>query len=309
MRRWWAYPAVLAAALFVAWSCPRHAWAADAKSSSANAERSASVRPMKSRYFSTSDGVRLHVLEAAPVREATDGPVLAFVPGWSMPASIWHGQLQALATRYRTAALDPRGQGRSDIPAEGYTLERRARDIAEFVARYPKVVLIGWSLGALEVLQYVHQFGDESVDALILVDSSVGEIPAPPPGNFTETLQQDRAKALESFVRAIFRTPRPPGQLKELFNGAMRMPLDASIALLSYPVPREHWRDIAWAFRKPLLYVVTPQFAEQAENLKRHRPGTQIEHFTQAGHTLFVDEPQRFNALIENFLGTLGTQR
>jgi pimeloyl-ACP methyl ester carboxylesterase len=51
-----------------------------------------------------------------------------------------------------------------------------------------------------------------------------------------------------------------------------------------------------------LLYVVTPQFAEQAANLKRHRPGTRIEVFAEAGHTLFVDEPQRFNALLENFL-------
>jgi len=284
-------------------------WAADAKSSAKSAERRNPVRAVASNYFLTSDGVRLHVAESAPALVSARLPVLAFVTGWSMPASIWNDQLSALAQRYRTAALDPRGQGLSDIPVEGYTLERRARDIAEFVARYPKVVLIGWSLGALEVLQYVHQFGDASVDALILVDSSVGEIPAPPPGNFTESLQQDRAKALDSFVRAIFRTPRPPGQLKALLDGALRMPLQASIDLLSYPVPREYWRDIAWAFKKPLLYVVTPQFAEQAANLQRHRAGTRIEIFTEAGHTLFVDEPQRFNALIENFVGSIGTQR
>jgi len=284
-------------------------WAADAKSTGKSAERRSPVRAINSSYFVTSDGVRLHVAESAPARVSARLPVLAFVTGWSMPASIWGDQLSALAQRYRTAALDPRGQGLSDVPTEGYTLERRARDIAEFVARYPKVVLIGWSLGALEVLQYVHQFGDGSVDALVLVDSSVGEIPAPPPGNFTETLQQDRTKALDSFVRAIFRTPRSPGQLKALLDGAMLMPLQASIDLLSYPVPREHWRDIAWAFKKPLLYVVTPQFAEQAANLQRHRTGTRIEIFTEAGHTLFVDEPQRFNALIENFLGSLGRQR
>jgi len=50
-----------------------------------------------------------------------------------------------------------------------------------------------------------------------------------------------------------------------------------------------------------LLYVVTPQLAEQAGNLQRNRPGTETAVFERAGHALFVDEPERFNALIEDF--------
>lgn len=264
-----------------------------------------STGPVRSSYFQTSDGVRLRVLESAPRRESARLPVIALIPGWSMPASIWQEQLHALSQRYRVAALDPRGQGQSDVPLEGYTAERRARDIAEFVDHYPSVVLVGWSLGALEALQYVHQFGDKRVDALVLVDSSVGEEPAPPPGNFLDSLREHRNTALDTFIRAIFRSKRPAGEHQQLLEGAMRMPLQASIDLLSYPFPREHWRDVAWAFRKPLLYVVTPQFAEQARNLVRNRPGTRVEVFAEAGHTLFVDEPQRFNALMENFLVSL----
>ena len=260
---------------------------------------------MRSSHFQTSDGVRLHVLEAAPQRVSGRLPVVALIPGWSMPASIWREQLGALSAHYRAAALDPRGQGESEVPAQGYTAQRRARDIAEFVARYPRVVLVGWSLGALEALQYVHQHGDASVDALVLVDSSVGEQPPPPPGDIRERLREDRPAALDGFIRAIFRSKRPDSEHQQLLRGALRMPLQASIDLLSYPYPREHWRDIAWAFRKPLLYVVTPQFAEQARNLSRNRPGTRIEVFAQAGHTLFVDEPQRFNALLEEFLRSL----
>jgi len=275
------------------------AWAASAKLGEQ------STGPVTSVYFQTSDGVRLRVLEGLPRRQSGRLPVIAFIPGWSMPASIWQPQLSALAQRYRVAALDPRGQGQSEVPAQGYTAERRARDIAEFVERYPHVVLVGWSLGALEALQYVHQFGDKQVEALVLVDSSVGEEPAPPPGNFLDDLRANRVGTLESFIRAIFRSKRPPDEYKQLLDGAMRMPLAASIDLLSYPFPREHWRDIARAFRKPLLYVVTPQFAEQAQNLSRNRPGTRIEVFTDAGHTLFVDEPQRFNALIDQFLASL----
>lgn len=264
---------------------------------------------MTSSLFHTSDGVRLRVLEAVPRRESSRLPVIALIPGWSMPASLWQEQLRSLSARYRVVALDPRGQGQSEIPAEGYTAERRARDIAELVARYPKVVLVGWSLGALEALQYVHQFGDKQVEALVLVDSSVGEEPEPPPGNFLDTLRENRASVLEQFVRAIFRSQRPAAEYQQLLEGALRMPLQASIDLLSYPFPREHWRDIAWAFRKPLLYVVSAQFAEQAANLKRNRPDTRIEVFAEAGHALFVDEPQRFNALLDNFLSSLPAVR
>jgi microsomal epoxide hydrolase len=266
----------------------------------------AAVPALKSHYFRASDGVRLHVLETSAEGVSPAAPVLAFVPGWSMPASIWEQQLRALGGRHRTAALDPRGQGRSEIPPGGYTLERRTNDIAEFVARYPKVVLIGWSLGALECLHYVQTHGHDAVVALVLVDSSVGEQPPPPPdGNFTASLKRDRAQTVATFVRAIFRSPRPPEQIEHLVEGALRLPAQASVDLLSYPKPREHWRNIAWAFPKPLLYVVTPQFAEQAKNLQRHRPGTRIEVFEHAGHALFVDEPQRFDALIEDFVRAL----
>jgi pimeloyl-ACP methyl ester carboxylesterase len=83
------------------------------------------------------------------------------------------------------------------------------------------------------------------------------------------------------------------------------MPLEASLALFPSDVPREHWRGIARALRAPLLYAVTPQFAAQAENLKKARPATQVEIFAEAGHALFVDEPGRFNRLLADFSGRL----
>jgi non-heme chloroperoxidase len=258
---------------------------------------------VESRSFLTSDGVRLHVLEGGAA--GARGPVIAFVPGWSMPATIWSAQLAALGERHRVAALDPRGQGDSDAPRSGYTADRRANDIAEFVARYPRVVLVGWSLGALESLQYTRTHGEAKLAGLVLVDSSVGEPPAPPASDFRDALKRDRTRALEEFVRAMFRTPRPDAPLSDLVKEAQKLPLEASLELLAYPYPREHWRAAAHAVRAPLLYVVTPQFAEQAQNLERNRPQTEVALFNDAGHALFVDEPDRFNALLEDFIGRL----
>jgi len=257
----------------------------------------AAASALESRVFLTSDGVSLHVLEGGPPR----APVIAFVPGWSMPADIWRFQLEALAARYRVAALDPRGQGRSEIPRSGYTLERRAADVHEFLDAYPRALLVGWSLGALESLEYVRGHGEARLTGLVIVDSSVGEPPAPPAGVFKESLRGNRRRALNEFVRAIFKTPRPESEATALVESALRMRLEDSLALLSYPVPREHWRAAIHAVQVPLLYVVTPQLAEQAANLQRNRSGTETVVFENAGHALFVDEPERFNALIKDF--------
>lgn len=253
----------------------------------------------------TSDGIELHVLEQGVARASHARPVLAFVPGWSMPAWLWSKQFDALGSRHPVAALDPRGQGDSQIARSGYDADRRADDIAQFIERYPRVVLIGWSLAALEVLHCLHRHGPGRVAGVILVDSSVGEEPAPAPGDFRERLQSDRAATLRGFVDAIFRKPLPPSDAARLFAAAMRMPLEASIELLSWPLPRTHWREIAHALALPLLYVVTPQFEEQAHNLRRNRPATQVEVFRGAGHALFFDQPGRFNALVESFVSAL----
>jgi len=239
---------------------------------------------------------------AATPAHAPAPPVIALVPGWCMPAAIWQNQLTALGERHATIALDPRGQGESDVPATGYNFARRAADLHEFLAPYDSVLLVGWSLGALEALQYAHLYGEAKLAGLALVDSSVGELPAPPPGGgFLDALREDRDAALDEFVRAMYAKARAEDEIAALLDAVKRMPLDDSIALLSSGIPREHWKEIAHAFTKPLLYVVTPQFSEQAANLQKKRPDTRFEIFENAGHALFVDEPERFNALILDF--------
>jgi microsomal epoxide hydrolase len=149
-------------------------------------------------------------------------------------------------------------------------------------------------------------FGAGRLAGLVLVDSSVGEEPAPPPGGtFLQALRDDRDKTLDGFVRAIFKKQPNDAEVAALVNGAKRMPVESSIALLSYPFPRTHWKAIAHAFKKPLLYIVTPQFEDQAQNLQKNRPGTQVAVFKNAGHALFVDEPERFNEMIMGFAQTL----
>ena len=105
--------------------------------------------------FTTSDRVRLHVIEAGDPARNT----IVFIPGWTMPAWIFQKQVDAFSSRYHVLALDPRGQGESEIAPSGYTYQRRGEDIAERIAANGNrpVVLGGWSLGVLDSRAYVSE--------------------------------------------------------------------------------------------------------------------------------------------------------
>jgi non-heme chloroperoxidase len=253
-------------------------------------------------FFLSSDGVRLHYLEAGPPRERT----IVLVPGWTMPAWIWGPQITAFSRNYHVVAFDPRGQGESEVALSGYEPRRRGQDIADLIQAIGgrPVVLVAWSLGVLDTLAYVHGHGDGRVAGLVLVDNSVGEEPPPVPSRGLR-LPGPRllhAEYMRRFVRGMFRKPQSPAYLDALADATLRTPQYACTALLSYPVPRSYWREAVYSTGRPLLYAVRPGFAAQATNLERFRPNTEIALFADAGHALFVDEAFRFNALVQDFV-------
>jgi len=260
------------------------------------------AQAMESVYFFTSDGVRLHLITAGQ----PGAPVMVFVPGWTMPAWIFQAQIQEFSRRYRVVALDPRGQGDSEIAASGYDHNRRGQDIGDLIAlQGPRpVLLVGWSLGVLDSLAYVQQYGDRRLAGLVLVDNSVGEDPPPVPSRLPSVRGPRIAREIQmrNFVRGMFRSSPGEDYLARLTDTALRTPPDASAQLLNYGVPRSYWRDAVLALQKPVLYVVRPRFAAQAGNLELHQPLAETAVFESAGHALFVDEPGRFNALVQDFI-------
>lgn len=260
----------------------------------------------RDRFFLSSDGVRLHYLEAGPAAART----VVFIPGWTMPAWIWAPQIAALAQHYHVVAFDPRGQGDSAAPPGGYEPGRRGQDIGELVAHLgpAPVVVVAWSLGVLDTLAWIHAGGGagggRQLAGLVLVDNSVGEEPAPAPRPVPRHFgpPPSRVQAMHQFVRAMFRRAPPAGYLERLTEDCLRTPEAASRALLAYPVPRSYWKEAVYATKVPVLYVVRPRWVAQGQTLVRNRPDTEMEVFSDAGHALFIDEPARFNHVIDGFL-------
>lgn len=263
----------------------------------------------ESRSFITSDGARLHYLEAGPI----GGQTVVFVPGWTMPAWIFEHQIDALSDRFHVLVLDPRGQGESEVTRFGYTAERRGRDIGELIdhAARGRVVLVGWSLGVLDSLAYVADAGDGRIAGLVLIDNSIGEAPAPRPAAGSraaapppEPSPSERRARRAAFVASMFAHDPGTDYRARLTDQSLRMPIEDERRLLAYDVPRDDWRAAVHSTARPVLYVVRPRWREQGENLVRSHADASMTVFETAGHALFVDEAERFNALLIDFLDT-----
>lgn len=79
------------------------------------------------------------------------GEPLVLLPGWPQTWWEFHKILPALAKRYTVIALDLRGMGGSDKPADGYDKKTMARDVHDLIRHlgYDSVNIAGHDIGAM----------------------------------------------------------------------------------------------------------------------------------------------------------------
>ena len=290
--------------------------------------------PMHSGFVTTADGVKIHYLEAGKAKIVGTGqesasppadavvtrgsvslekqrkvPAILFVPGWTMPAWIWQKQIDYFSSDYRVIAMDPRSQGESSQTSDGLYPAARARDIRAVIEKLQlaPVVLVGWSMGVTEVAAYLDQFGSQDLAAIVLVDGFAGG--TQPSGaaytlQFLNSILMDRQKTVSDFMRNVmFKKPQPAEYIARLTQASNITPTDAAVALLVGMYGTDY-KPALLKNSKPVLICVADNsiFAAQLENLHKQLPAARYEIFTGDGHTLFVDDPDKFNGLLEDFL-------
>ena len=261
-----------------------------------------SAAPLRDCYFKTSDGVRLHYVEAGSGSET-----LIFVPGWMMPAAVFEAQVKGLSERFRVIAFDPRSQGKSELFGGAHTPALRSRDLQELLneVRAENPILVGWSLGVMEVLDYLARYKRTNIAGLVLIDNSIGM--GKPPASSGKSSQsgsasKDRAAYLKDFILGLTKKPMPHGMYETILASASRMPRSIAQELVNKPYPREYWRDTLLAQKVPVLYAIRPRFEEQGRILASHKSMlASVEVFPKAGHALFIDESEKFNRLVSEF--------
>ena len=118
------------------------------------------------RYV-TADGIRLHLVD-----HPGGDPPIALLPGITANLHNFDGLIDAgLAPRFRVVALDLRGRGLSDKPAQGYSIPEHAADVIGVLdgLGLQRVVLGGHSFGAL-LTAFIASRYPERVSRCIFLD-------------------------------------------------------------------------------------------------------------------------------------------
>jgi pimeloyl-ACP methyl ester carboxylesterase len=258
------------------------------------------------RQILSRDGVRLHLVEAGPPQ----APAVLFIPGWSLPWDVWEGTMRRLSAHWRVIGFDPRCQGASQVVDQGLDSESRAGDLAQVLSSLDlrRPVLVGWSLGAVEVVRYLQLTGTAELSGVVLVDNSVDRNfspPAPSRRLLEEMSQPDIRVPLKNFMASLCRKPLAPERLEAWYQQALAVPPRVSRRILSEASTGGGLSAGLRHRQLPVLLAVTPKFRRQAEALARRYPSVKSSLYREEGHALFLDAPERFNRELEDFLSSV----
>jgi non-heme chloroperoxidase len=247
----------------------------------------------------TSDGVAVHV-----ERSGLGRPVL-FVPGWSMPGSVFAAQRNDLDIDHDVLVLDPRGQGQSERTEQGQYLERRALDIGDVIEALDltDVTLVGWSIAIGEVLSYVAQYGTARLRGIVLID---GMISPPieqigPVHQFLRGFHHDRGGWTAAFIASIAPPSMDVEERNALAAESMKLPAASGYGLLLDAYLIDHASALA-TVDVPLLFAYQTGAASQAPIVTRHAPHAVTIEFAGASHMMFAEQPDRFNECLRQFM-------
>jgi non-heme chloroperoxidase len=266
-----------------------------------------------------SDGVTLAYDERGDER----GCPLVMIHGVSMSRRYFHRQLEALGQRHRVIAVDLRGHGDSSKVDTGHTIPHYARDVARFIElrQLERPVLLGWSMGAFVAWDYVRQFGTAGIAGLIVCDEAAsdfkwegfehGFLDLPGLHSLMTDVQEDREGFLRHLVPLMFHQEQRPDDVEWMVGECMKLPVGPLSAIL-FDQSVQDYRDTVETIDIPTLIcwgrhdALLP--ATGASDLKDRVPHAEVVMFDDSGHCPFLEESEKFNATVGEFVGRLERQ-
>ena len=259
-------------------------------------------------------GLRLHVREWGDRR----GPPILLIHGWSQSQLCWARQVAGgLAEDFRLVTFDSRGHGMSEKPtgAEHYLDPQRwADDIAAVIDRsnLDRPVLVAWSYGGFNVIDYVRAYGEGAIGGINLVGGAV--MLKPPtfdhigPGfleNAPDACGRDLAaniSAIRRFLEACTARPLSEDDRSAAMCWNMVVPPEVRAALIARRIDAD---DVLSRLSVPVLVthgrrdaIVLPSMAEHVLDVC---PTAEPSWYDGVGHLPFVEDQVRFDRELGEF--------
>lgn len=249
--------------------------------------------------------------------EAGSGAALLLVHGWPHDRTLWHAQLNGLATHARCIAPDLRGFGGSDATAP-FTIEQYADDLAALLDQLgiPGAVVCGLSMGGYVAFAMLRRHPSR-VRGLVLTGTRAT----------TDTAEQRAARErivafversgvealagqqVERMVGATTRDTRPAlgSALRAIMAAA---PLEGVIGGQRAIMARADSSSMLASIAVPVLVVAGAEdaitLAEEQRTMAESIPGAQYVELPGAGHVSPFERAGAFNHAVGEFMETVG---
>jgi pimeloyl-ACP methyl ester carboxylesterase len=247
------------------------------------------------------------------------GPLLILFHGAGEDSRIWRRQLEDLSKDFTVIAWDAPGCGQSDDPPPDLS----ARDLGSIAARFVqqtaygkgKPHLLGMSWGSMVVLELYKAFPDMAA-SLLLVSAYAGWAGSLAPEEVDRRIALVEAqieappeKFVNEWLPTLFTEQADPAVVAE--TAAIMLDVrPASLRALLSASGRADYRDVLPAIAVPTLLIYGEGDQRSplpvAHELHRQIPGATLTVIPGAGHMVFAEVPERFNAEIRRFTQSLG---
>jgi non-heme chloroperoxidase len=250
------------------------------------------------------------------VEDVGTGTPVVFIHGWSMSGRFFAQQVPVLSRSFRVVVPDLRGHGQSEKVLHGHTMATYARDLNALLAvrQVDRPVLVGWSMGAMVIYEYLKQVGQEGVAGLVIVDQSPSDFAweGYEFGGFTlqglaenlNALQDNQRATAQWVVDAMLQAPSPSAR-EWMVAEMMLVPAAIATTMLVADVLRDD-RDFLPTVQIPtlLLFGGESKMSSLAAGtfMAEQIPGARLHIFKQSSHCPFYEEPDLFNEIVGQFV-------
>ncbi|MBE7519555.1 MAG: alpha/beta fold hydrolase [Thermoflexaceae bacterium] len=242
------------------------------------------------------DGVKIYY------EDHGQGPAILLTHGFADTSIFWRGQVAAFSDRYRVITWDMRGHGQSDSPDDPalYSEDHTVGDMAAILdtCGVERAVLGGLSLGGFMSLAFNLRHPGR-VRALMLFDTGPGYRSAEGRAGWNQTALARAAGFEERGLDAANRRQRLEHRSPEGLAKAARGMLAQFDGRVIESLP---------GIAVPTLVLVGANdqpFMAAADYMAAKIPGARKGVIAGAGHTINLDQPEAFNAAVEEFLASL----
>jgi 3-oxoadipate enol-lactonase len=250
----------------------------------------------------TSNGRHIGYTEEG-VGEATP---LVFLHGVGSDKSVWQPQLEYLGRTRHAIAFDYPGYGDSDPAPEGTTRDDYAAAILSAMRALgiARAHVCGLSLGGVIAIA-LHHAAPDSCASLILADTFA--VHPDGRGIYDRSLagSRDLPAMAEARVDFLLAQPADPQVRREVIETMSRID-PAAYRIGAEAVWLADQRDRLGEIAVPTLVICgeddKPTPPDLSRELAAMIPGAQLAMMARAGHLTNLEQPARFNALVDDFL-------